>query len=161
MTKFLHLTAVAFAFALAACASSGPAASSAGITRVVSTTSFGMCVGYCTTRLEISEGQAVLIREARGGRGAPNPAQTPQRYATPLTASDWQDIQRLAANVDFDALPDTVGCPDCADGGAESLTVEGPGGAESVALEFRATIPQAQPLLERVRVLRERLTPQE
>jgi hypothetical protein len=120
-----------------------------------------MCVGYCTTRLEITEGQAVLIREARGGRGAPNPAQTPQRYSTPLSSNEWQEIQRLAANVDFDALPDTVGCPDCADGGAEGLTVERPSGAESVALEFRADIPQAQPLLDRVRALRERLTPQE
>lgn len=148
------------AFALAACASA-PAATNSSVTRVVSTTSFGMCVGYCTTRLEISEGQAVLIREARGGRGVPNPAQTPQRFTTQITPAEWQDIQRLAANVDFAALPDTVGCPDCADGGAESLTVAGPHGEESVALEFRASIPQAQPLLDRVRTIRERLTPQE
>jgi hypothetical protein len=153
------LLAPIVAFTLTACASG--AAPRAEVTRVVSTTSFGMCVGYCTTRLEITEGQAVLIREARGGRGAPEPAQTPQRYSTPLSPSEWQEIQRLAANVDFDALPDTVGCPDCADGGAEGLTVEGPGGAESVALEFRASIPQAQPLLDRVRALRERLTPAE
>ena len=148
------------AFALAACASA-PAATNSSVTRVVSTTSFGMCVGYCTTRLEISEGQAVLIREARAGRGGGGPVQDTQRFTAPLTPSEWQEIQRLAANVDFDALPDTVGCPDCADGGAEGLTVEGPGGAESVSLEFRATIPQAQPLLDRVRALRERLTPQE
>lgn len=158
MRRFTSFAALAFTLALSACAS---APQSAGVTRVVSTTSFGMCVGYCTTRLEITEGQAVLIREARGGRGAPNPAQTPQRYSTPLSSNEWQEIQRLAANVDFDALPDTVGCPDCADGGAEGLTVEGPSGAESVALEFRANIPQAQPLLDRVRALRERLTPQE
>ncbi len=157
MTK--SFAALTFALALSACASA--ASQPAGVTRVVSTTSFGMCVGYCTTRLEISEGQAVLIREARGGRGAPNPAQTPQRYSTPLTPSEWQEIQRLATNVDFDALPDTVGCPDCADGGAEGLTVEGSAGAESVSLEFRASIPEAQPLLDRVRALRERLTPRE
>jgi hypothetical protein len=160
MTKLSSLAALTLVLVLAACASAGSAPET-NITRVVSTTSFGMCVGYCTTRLEISEGQAVLIREARGGRGGPNPAQTPLRYATPLTPGEWQEIQRLAANVDFDALPDTVGCPDCADGGAESLTVEGPGGAESVSLEFRANIPQAQPLLERVRALRQRLTPRE
>jgi hypothetical protein len=157
MVKFWP--ASTFALVLAACAS-GPAPT-ASVTRVVSTTSFGMCVGYCTTRLEISEGQAVLIREARGGRGAPNPAQAPQRYATVLTPGEWREIQRLAANVDFDALPDTVGCPDCADGGAESLAVEGADGAESVSLEFRAAVPQAQPLLDRVRALRERLTPRE
>jgi hypothetical protein len=158
MKKFIASTILALT--LAACAS--PAAPSAGsVTRVVSTTSFGMCVGYCTTRLEITEGQAVLIREARGGRGAPNPAQTPQRFTAQLTPAEWQEIQRLAANVDMDALPDVVGCPDCADGGAEGLTIEGPGGAESVSFDFRAPLPQAQQLLDRIRALRDRLTPQE
>jgi hypothetical protein len=157
MTKFI--SAIFLAAALSACASS--AETPAGVTRVVSTTSFGMCVGYCTTRLEISEGQAVLIREARGGRGAPNPAQTPQRFTAVLTPAEWQEIQRLAANADLDELPDVVGCPDCADGGAEGLTIEGPGGSESVSFEFRASIPQAQPLLDRVRALRDRLTPAE
>jgi len=76
-----------------------------------------------------------------------------------LTPTEWQDIERLAANVDFDALPDTVGCPDCADGGAEGLSVERAAGAESVALEFRASIPEAQPLLDRVRAIRDRLMP--
>lgn len=144
------------ALALAACASA-PAAPRAGVTRIISTTSFGMCVGYCMTRLEITEGQAVLVREARGGRGAPQNLPE-QRYTAPLTPAEWQEIQRLAANVDFDALPDTVGCPDCADGGAEGLTVEAPGSSESVSIEFRAAIPQAQPLLDRVRAIRDRLT---
>ncbi|QGZ95966.1 hypothetical protein DSM104635_02821 [Terricaulis silvestris] len=120
-----------------------------------------MCVGYCTTRLEITEGEAVLIREARGGRGAPNPAQVPQRFSTPLTAAEWQEIQRLAAATDLTTVPDVVGCPDCADGGAEALTIESPSGAESVSLEFRASLPAAQPLLDRVRALRDRLKPQE
>jgi len=82
-----------------------------------------------------------------------------QRFTTQLTPTEWQDIKRLAANVDFDALPDTVGCPDCADGGAEGLSVERAAGAESVALEFRASIPEAQPLLDRVRAIRDRLMP--
>lgn len=153
------LSAAAVALALAACASA-PAAPSGEVTRVVSTTSFGMCVGYCTTRLEITEGQAVLIREARGGRGAPQNLPE-QRYTAQLTPAEWQEIERLAASVDFDALPDTIGCPDCADGGAEGLTVESPSGAESVSLEFRASIPQAQPLLTRVRAIRDRLMPVE
>lgn len=157
VTNFLPIAA--FSLSVVACASA-PAAPSGEVTRVVSTTSFGMCVGYCTTRLEITEGQAVLIREARGGRGAPQNLPE-QRYATQLTPAEWQEIQRLAADVDFDALPDTVGCPDCADGGAEGLTVQGPSGAESVSLEFRASIPQAQPLLDRVRAIRDRLTPAE
>lgn len=157
LKPYFVLAAIAW---LTACANTTAAPASATVTRIISTTSFGMCLGYCTTRLEITEGQAVLIREARGGRGAPQNLPE-QRYTAQLSASEWQDIQRLAANVDFDALPATVGCPDCADGGAEGLTVEGPGGFESVSLEFRAAIPQAQPLLDRVRAIRDRLMPAE
>ncbi len=147
------------ALALTACAT-GATTPPANVSRIVSTTSFGMCVGYCTTTLEITEGQAVLTREARGGRGVPDPTQTPQRFSTQLTSAQWQEIQRLAANADLDALPDVVGCPDCADGGAESLTIESPAGSERVQFEFRASLPQAQPLLDRVRALREQLTPE-
>ncbi|MEZ5957422.1 MAG: hypothetical protein R3C27_09465 [Hyphomonadaceae bacterium] len=157
MRDLRSYVAIAVMLSLAACATPAvPAASQ--ITRVVSTTSFGMCLGYCSTRLEITEGQAVLIREARGGRGAPRDLPE-QRYTTPLTAAEWQDIQRLSASVDFEVLPETIGCPDCADGGAEGLTVAGPSGAESVSLEFGASVPQAQPLLNRVRAIRDRLTP--
>lgn len=146
------------AVALGACA--GSPANAPDVTRIVATTSFGMCVGYCTTRLELSDGQAVLVREARGGRGG-SVAQPAQRFAAPLAPAEWQELQRLAAAADFDALPDVVGCPDCADGGAEGLTVEGANGAQSVSFEFGAPLAPAQPLLDRVRALRERLTPAE
>lgn len=145
------------ALAMASCASVDTPSQT--VTRVVSTTSFGMCVGYCTTRLEITEGQAVLIREARGGRGAPQPTPPEQRFTRPLSAAEWQEIQQLAAAADMRALPDVVGCPDCADGGAEGLTIEGTVGAESVSFEFRADLEPVQPLLNRVRVLREEMTP--
>jgi len=116
-----------------------------------------MCVGYCSTRLEISESQAVLTRSSRGGRGG---AQLPdQRFTASLTASEWQEIERLAGNASLQGLPPTIGCPDCADGGAESLTIAAAGEPRTVQFEYGATIPQAQPLLERVRALRTRLTP--
>lgn len=154
------LLAAFAALALTACATApAPAAS---VTRVVSTTSFGMCMGYCTTRLEITEDEAVLIREPRGGRGsAINHHAQPQRYTRPLSDTEWREIQRLAAQTDLTTVPDVVGCPDCADGGAEGLTIEGPSGAESVSLEFRAALPQAQGLLDWVRALRDELTPAE
>lgn len=145
---------------LAACASAPAQEPTRDVHQIVSTTSFGMCVGYCTTRLEISPGRAVLIREARGGRGAPQNLPD-QRYTAVLTPDEWNAIEQLAANTNLSALPDTIGCPDCADGGAESLTIAGEGAPRTVAFEFGAQIPQAAPLLERVRALRTRLTPTE
>jgi hypothetical protein len=125
------------------------------VRQVVSTTSFGMCMGYCSTRLELSENGAVLVRSSRGGRGG---ATLPdQRFTAPLSASEWQDISRLAAQTRLTAMPDTIGCPDCADGGAESLTI----GERTITFDHGAQIAEAQPLLDRVRALRARLTPAE
>ncbi|MCR6643989.1 MAG: hypothetical protein NVV62_05425 [Terricaulis sp.] len=139
--------------ALAACASTPQAR--ADIRQIVSTTSFGMCVGYCTTRLEISAAGAVLTRQARGGRGAPDLPD--QRFTAPLSAAEWDAFARLAAQADLSALPDVIGCPDCADGGAETLSING---ARSITFDFGAPLSEAQPLLTRVRALRARLMPE-
>lgn len=149
------VAALAAFVSLTACASE-QAAPPASVSQIVSTTSFGMCQGYCSTRLEIADGEAVLIREA-GGRG-PRTLPT-QRFTATLTPSEWADISRLAANTDLSPLPPVIGCPDCADGGAESLTIARGGETHSVSFDHGATVAAAQPLLDRVRALRTRLTP--
>lgn len=154
MISQLRFGLAAMALALAGCASATPAPTE--VRQIVSTTSFGMCVGYCTTRLEISEGQAVLIRDGRSGRGSPN--RPDQRFTQTLTQAEWQEFARLAARANLDALPETIGCPDCADGGAESLSING---ERTVTFDFGASLTEAQPLLERVRALRQRMTPAE
>jgi hypothetical protein len=146
---------VAAALSIAACEKSTTAAG--GVTQVASTTSFGMCVGYCTTRLEISKEQAVLVREARGGRGSQDLPE--QRIAAPLQAGEWEEIARLAAAAKIDGLPDVIGCPDCADGGAETLSIVGPARNKTIKFDHGANIAEAQPLLDRVRAVRTRMMP--
>jgi hypothetical protein len=149
---------VAAALSLAACEGGAPNAAS-GVRKVASTTSFGMCAGYCKTNLEISEGQAVLTREPWGrGAGANLP---PQRFTAQLSPQEWQEIARLAAAAKIDVLPEIIGCPDCADGGAESLTIETAGATKTITFDHGAAIKEAQPLLDRVRALRARLMPKE
>ncbi len=154
--KFWSASVLVSAFWLAACA--GGVAAPATVRKIVSTTSFGMCVGYCTTRLEISEGEAVLVREARGGRGASDLPE--QRFSATLSEGEWQEITHLAANTNLGGLPPVLGCPDCADGGAESLMIVVTEGSRSVTFEHGADIKQAQPLLDRVRALRARMMPE-
>ncbi|MFT3727289.1 MAG: hypothetical protein QM759_05670 [Terricaulis sp.] len=151
---FWTASLVAAALSVTACASQTPSTS---VRQVVSTTSFGMCAGYCSTRLEISEGQAVLVRNGRG-RGVPDLPE--QRIRAPLTPAEWSEISALAAKTNLGALPETIGCPDCADGGAESIAIATSADApRTVTFDFNASIEQAQPLLDRVRTLRQRLTP--
>ncbi|MBK7908654.1 MAG: hypothetical protein IPJ78_19185 [Gemmatimonadetes bacterium] len=140
---------------LAACQSLSTEPSA--LTKVTSTTSFGMCVGYCKTTLVITATEAVLIRESYGrGAGTELPL---QRVTTPLSAQEWQEIATAAAAAAaaFDTLPERMGCPDCADGGAETLTMVGSGRAKTVAFDYGASIAGVQPLLEQVRALRLRL----
>ena len=154
MISQLKLGLLALTFALAGCATATTAPTE--IRQIVSTTSFGMCVGYCSTRLEISEGQAVLIRDGRSGRGS---GELPdQRFTQTLTPSEWQELAGLAARTNLDSLPATIGCPDCADGGAESLSING---GRPVTFDYNANVPEAQALLDRVRALRARLMPTE
>jgi len=155
--RFLRPISLAVAAFLALMVVACGSQASPNVRQVVSTTSFGMCMGYCTTRLEISEGQAVLIRTARGGRGVSDLPD--QRFTAALAPNEWQEIARLAENTKLDGLPDVIGCPDCADGGAESLTIVGAEGSKTISFDHGATIEQAQPLLERVRALRTRLMP--
>lgn len=152
--RFGFAVAVAAALSIAACDNGTTAAGS--VTQVVSTTSFGMCMGYCKTRLEISPGQAVLVREP-GGRGAPTlPV---ERKTATLTPEEWQEIARLAAAAKIDGLPEVIGCPDCADGGAESLSIVGSGRNKTITFDHGADIKEAQPLLDRVRAIRTRMLP--
>lgn len=146
---------VAAALTVVSCAGKSQAQSI--VSQVVSTTSFGMCVGYCSTRLEISEGQAVLVRSARGGRGTSDLPD--QRFTETLSQDQWQEFARLAEQTKLDGLPPVIGCPDCADGGAESLTIARGGSSQVITFDHGATIEPAQALLERVRALREKLTP--
>ena len=129
------------------------------VTKVVSTTSFGMCVGYCSTRLEIVRGEAVLVRDGRSGRGGGT--RPDQRFSTPLSDAEWQEIATLAAETKIGSLPDVIGCPDCADGGAETLTIESAGRSKTIKFDHGAKIEEAATLLERVRALRVKLTPAE
>jgi hypothetical protein len=158
MNSILRFGVVAItALSLTAC--EGSATKPLAVTKVASTTSFGMCAGYCKTTLEISEKEAVLTREAWGrGAGANLPV---QRLTTPLAAQEWQDIATAAAAAKIDGLPETIGCPDCADGGAESLTIVGPGRNKTITFDHGAAIAEAQPLLDRVRALRTRMLPKE
>ncbi len=99
----------------------------------------------------------MLTREPWGrGAGANLPV---QRLTAALSSQEWEQMAAAAAAATIDALPETIGCPDCADGGAESLTIVGPKGTKTITFDHGAAIAEAQPLLEQVRALRTRMMP--
>jgi hypothetical protein len=125
---------------------------------VRSGTSFGMCFGYCVTELSVIATQSpavtggkLIFSEFSPRDTVKFPDRTQQRA---LTAAEIACIQK---DIDFDAfmkLDTVIGCPDCADGGAEWVEITKNGVTRRVTFEHGASIPSIQPLLDRVRALR-------
>jgi hypothetical protein len=152
ISRSLFLILAAAASGSMACTSSPTAADDVSVIRA--TTSFGFCLGYCKTTLEITSDQLVYVEEATRSGELP-----PVRRTAAVAASEWEALVAALDRSKIESLPETLGCPDCADGGAESIEVVGPDWRKSVTFEFGATIPELQPLLDRVRTLRSRFTP--
>jgi hypothetical protein len=117
--------------------------------------SFGFCppTAYCTTRLRVTGRHAVLTLESRESATV--------RIEEQLGAADADSLAEAAARARFDGLPPVIGCPDCADGGAETLTVVADGAERTVTFEYNARLDALEPLLGRMRSLTERLRPDE
>ncbi len=81
-------------------------------------TSFGMCVGYCKHDMVLLPNQVTYTCSSW------NNSLEPVTQTESLSATSWNSIKTdFNENAFFD-LPETIGCPDCADGGAEWLEIK-------------------------------------
>jgi hypothetical protein len=120
------------------------------IATIRATTAFGFCVGYCRTSLDITAEQAVFVKQSLRG-------ELPDvRRTLPITAAEWKGLVDAVDRKRLEALPAVVGCPDCADGGAESVEVVGADWRKGVSFDHGANLTELQPLLGRVRAVRNR-----
>jgi hypothetical protein len=150
--KLCRALVILVAATSAACGTSPTEADSVAAIRT--TTSFGFCIGYCKATLEIRAQDMVLTEEST--RGEPLPRR--QRSAA-ISAEEWASLVGAVDRARIESLPERIGCPDCADGGAESLEVVGSDWQRRVEFEAGASIADLQPLLGRVRALRARFPP--
>lgn len=93
-------------------------------------TSFGICVGYCVNNLSIS-GDKVVFTKSKNG-------QTPDTKTCNSTIAT-ADLAVIKNSLDEDKiakLPATIGCPDCADGGAEWVSITTNGKTYKVVFEY-------------------------
>ena len=123
------------------------------IRSISSGTSFGMCRGYCRQSINVTSNpfQVVALKE-------PNFAQNPYPSVQRLfssASSQWEELMSLVNLKSFTTLGDTIGCPDCADGGAEWIQVDWIKGSKRVTFENGRTVKGVQPLIEKLRQMRE------
>jgi len=95
-------------------------------------TSFGMCVGYCKQDMTLKSGIATYRCASW------NDSVQPITRTEVLNAAVWDSVKaNLSPNIFFD-LPQRIGCPDCADGGAEWVEIElANGESHKVTFEYR------------------------
>ena len=118
------------------------------------TVSFGFCPpdAYCSSRLEVSPQEAVLTYESR------ERAPIVQRRAHDATR--WSKVTSALDPEGLRALPDVVGCPDCADGGAESVAVAFVDGqVDQVTFEYHSDVPGVDALADALREIRTTFDP--
>jgi hypothetical protein len=109
-------------------------------------TSFGMCVGYC--KRDVSIDSMYTSYSCAGWTKEVEPT----LYKVQTTKSAWDSVKVLINNKAFFELPATIGCPDCADGGAEWVEVKLLNGtAHKVVFEYYNEPQQLQSSIAKLR----------
>jgi hypothetical protein len=81
-------------------------------------TSFGMCVGYCNHQVTIKADSVKWICICNACMA---PGLMQKTFYAKTNSTLWDSIRTNISISSFQALPTVIGCPDCADGGAEWL----------------------------------------
>ncbi|CAF1400036.1 unnamed protein product [Didymodactylos carnosus] len=85
-----------------------------------------------------------------------NQASYPPVYATlPLSSSEWVNLSNLVNLETFQSLDDRIGCPDCADGGAEWVQINWANGSKRVTFENEKTVKGIEKLIVKLRQMRQ------
>jgi len=114
-------------------------------------TSFGMCVGPCRKDLNVVKNVVsftVFYTEGRGAIGG-----TPKIYNEALEANLGNSLVKSIDYKSFNKLNEIIGCPDCADGGAEWVEILKNGSKHKVTFEFGKAPKELESL---VTILREK-----
>ena len=132
--------------------------SSNDILSISSGTSFGMCRGYCQQSVSVSAKPLQVV-----ARKEPNFAQQPYppvRKPFAISSSEWSQLLSSVNVENFSKLAERIGCPDCADGGAEWIQINWLNGSKRVTFENGRTVAGIENLITQLRAIRTTYRPQ-
>ncbi|MCC6702329.1 MAG: hypothetical protein IT221_12445 [Fluviicola sp.] len=115
-------------------------------------TSFGHCRGYCTKEKIYTPTSCESIELSRDSEREP--------ARNSLSNFTQAEFNALVATIDFEkwnALEERIGCPDCADGGAEYIEITTTNGTKRVTFEYGANVEPIQALINKLRNHKETL----
>ncbi|TCD10122.1 hypothetical protein EZ449_09850 [Pedobacter frigidisoli] len=111
--------------------------------------SFGMCAGYCATNLLINDFKLTFSKSKNG--------QAPDTKTCTKTISEEEvnAIKNLLNSNQIVNLPEVIGCPDCADGGAEYVSINADGKQYKITYEYGKAPKELEAAVAKLRVLKD------
>lgn len=113
------------------------------ITKIIHGTSFGECYGYCLTNTEYDASTYYFEKRSWFIDEAEYPS-----IACSETAIMWEDLSSSINFEEFQTLEEVIGCPDCADGGAEFIEIITDDGTYKVTYEYNTPPEMLESLLQ-------------
>lgn len=153
MLRILHLLLVA-SLPLIGCKSAQQVTTDFQVLEITYGTSFGHCRGYCTHELVVTK---QLAKYAEISRDTVHfPLKVNQKV---IAESFFQELNQSFKMDSLKALPDRVGCPDCADGGSEYVQIVTSTGTKKVTFEYGNIPKSLQSLVALLRIKSKELAP--
>lgn len=106
-------------------------------------TSFGMCAGYCMKSIKVIPN---VISFTASGRDVET-----RNCNKVINLEQYNALLKKINIDDFNKLPSTIGCPDCADGGAEWIEITSHGKTNKVTFEYHNEPETVKPYIEELR----------
>ena len=125
----MKLLSVHFVFLVALLTNCQEQVQSSEIIKIEFGTSFGMCAGYCTQTVTVMEGEVSKTIIPR----------MDQNLTEKTCAESFGGFHSLSLKVNQSAfmnLEEIIGCPDCAEGGAEWIEITTASGVKKVTYEY-------------------------
>jgi len=113
-------------------------------------TSFGKCVGYCKMVLDINSKSISYIKSGWDNSSYPEVQRKIQ-----ISPKEWNSLVNALNVKKFNLLPERIGCPDCADGGAEWIEISDGKTTKKVTFEYGASISEIDSFIKKLRKLEE------
>lgn len=118
-----------------------------GIQSVSYGTSFGECLGYCRKSITVTPSEIEFTKQGWDLDG-----QLPDSsFQQSFTQAEWSALIERIELDKFLALEPVIGCPDCADGGAEWIEIVAEEGPYKVTFEYNNAPDAVQPYIDSLR----------
>jgi hypothetical protein len=113
--------------------------------------SFGLCRGYCQQYFTITADKVSYLAKSNDN----DPDFPDITRNDTITKTDYDNLLKSLDLKKFNDLPDVIGCPDCADGGAEWIEIKNGNSVEKTTFGYNTDVPQIKNFLNNLRTFRD------